>query len=273
MKNILITGASGGIGYAVATGFAENGWHVYALDIHESKSTESITFIKADLTNTDEVKSAYEHISSICKLDVILNLAGIYIMDNFSEVDESDIKRIIDINVLAAWRVNKTFLPIVNENGKILVVTSEVDGRKPFPFNGLYSLTKSALGTYTDSLRVELSLLNIKVIKICPGKFATSLIDDSFSSMDKMKSKTKIYGKYTERFQKIMTVFGGKPNNTLILKRRIVKIAENKHPKAKYTIRPGLFIKFFDILPYSVGSWAIKFILKFGRNYKVKRSA
>ncbi|MBQ4061760.1 MAG: SDR family NAD(P)-dependent oxidoreductase [Christensenellaceae bacterium] len=263
MKNILITGASGGIGYAAACGFADSGWHVYALDICEPKKYDNITFIKTDLTNQAQIDSAYNTVSAECTLDAILDLAGIYIMDNFSEAEEETLNKMINVNVLAAWRVNKTFLPILKKHGKIMVVTSEVDGVKPFPFNGIYSLTKSALGAYTDALRTELALLDIRVVKIRPGKFATELIDTSFSSMEKMKQKTKLYGRFTPRFQKIMSVFGGKANNTDILKKKLVKIAQKKHVKACYTVRPGFFIKLYDIIPYSLGTAAIKLLLTF----------
>ncbi len=253
MKKIVITGASGGLGFAACSYFANHGYKVFALDLKPNTFDNNVTFIKTDLCDQNEINRTFNIVQAEGKIDVLLNLAGIYIMDAFSEIDETLLKKIIDVNLLAAWRINKTFLPIIKKDGKIINVTSELDGAKPLPFNGIYTMTKTALGSYADSLSAELALLNIHAIKVRPGAFATSLIDDSFGSMNIMKSKTILFGSQAEKFDRIMRKMSGKAHPPKLLAYKLFKIAENKHPKCCYTIKAGVLLRLYSFLPKSLG--------------------
>ena len=182
-------------------------------------------------------------------------------MDAFSEAEEAVLLRMIGVNLLAVWRINKTFLHLLNSGGRIIITTSELDGQKALPFNGLYALTKTALGSYTDSLRTELALLGIRVIKVRPGAFATDLVDSSFRSMEKMRGKTKLFTRFVPRFEGLMRRFGGKANHPAVLTKKLFKIAEKKHPRSCYTVRPGFLLGLYNAVPYSLGTFAIKKLL------------
>ena len=261
MKRILITGAAGGLGGAAAEYFASRGYHVYGLDIKEKENTETITYIKTDICSETELMNAYSYISAEGELDAIIDLAGIYIMDAYSEVSEDDIRKIVEINLLAVWRVNKLFLPLLKKNGRVIVVTSELDGQKALPFTGMYAMTKSALGSYTDSLRTELALLGYKVIKIRPGAFATELYGDSFRSMERLKGKTVLFSDFFGRFEKLMHSLGGKTHSPSLLAARLFKIAECRNPRASYTIKAGFLLWLYDKIPYCIGTKAVKMLL------------
>lgn len=264
MANILITGAAGGLGLAVCKEFLNQGHKVLALDIKEPEfSHRNLRYFPVDVRSPEDVERVKSEVSEVTShIDVLLNMAGIYIMDAYSELSEEDMNSMLSVNLLGAWRINKAFLPLLDQSSRIIVVTSELDGQSALPFNGLYTMTKTALGSYTDSLRAELALLGIKVIKVKPGAFATSMVSASFKSMERVRQKTVLFKKFAHRFQSTMEKMGGKPGKPEVLARKLLKISMAKRPKACYSIRVGVLLKIYDILPKSVAVWFLKLILQ-----------
>lgn len=264
MSNILITGAAGGLGIAAVQAFLDRGHRVFALDIREPLlSHPNMTYIPVDVASPDSVAEAKEQVLNLAAhIDVLVNMAGIYIMDAYSELSEEDMQSMISVNLLGAWRINKAFLPLLDKTSRIIVATSELDGQSALPFNGLYTMTKTALGSYVDSLRAELALLGIKVIKVKPGAFATSMVSASFKSMERVREKTILFKSHAHKFQAIMEKMGGKPRNPKILAQKIYKISMAKRPKACYSIRVGVLLKLYDILPKSLAVWFLKKLLQ-----------
>ena len=159
-KTVLITGAASGIGKAVATEFIKNGATVYALDVQKS---EIGTPLLADITDEKALQSAKEQLKAQgVVLDMILNFAGVHTMGSFIEMDYQKIKRVMEINFLGTMLVNKTFHELLAKNGRIVITTSEVAPLAALPFNGIYSVSKTALDSYAQSLRQELNLLGQK---------------------------------------------------------------------------------------------------------------
>lgn len=263
MANVLITGGAGGLGIATVQAFLNNGHTVFALDIREPYFTHpNLTYIPLDVSSIDSVEAAKQCVlKRTSHIDCLINMAGIYIMDAYSELSEEDMQSMLQVNLLGAWRVNKTFLPLL-DGGRIIVVTSELDGQSALPFNGLYTMTKTALGSYTDSLRAELALLGIEVIKVKPGAFATSMVSASFSSMERVRGKTVLFKDYAPKFQSIMEKMGGKPGKPEILANRLYKISMAKRPKSCYSIRVGVLLKLYDVLPKPLAVWLLKKLLQ-----------
>lgn len=263
MANVLITGGSGGLGAPTTRAFAEQGHRVFVLDIAEPPfELTNVTYIKTNISSEDSVHQAMVAVQEMCQnLDIIINMAGIYIMDAYSELAPDDMMRMLDINLLGAWRVNRIFLPLLRQGSRIVVVTSELDGQSALPFNGLYTMTKTALGSYTDSLRAEMALLGIRVIKVKPGAFATDMVNESYKSMDRVRGKTVLFADVAPRFQRIMERMGGKPGDPSHLASRLYSIAMNKHPRPSYTIRPGVLLKLYDVAPKGVAVWFLRKLL------------
>lgn len=176
---VVISGGSGGLGRAAVCAFAARGYTVFSLDIRKSgMQMENIVEIETDITDSESVSRAFDVVR--CKTDrisAVISLAGTYFMDSLIEVPETEFEHIFKVNVFGVYHLNRIFLPLVMAgNGRILVTTSELAGMKALPFNGIYSLTKTALEHYTDSLRQELALLGVPVIEIKPGAFDTGMI-------------------------------------------------------------------------------------------------
>ena len=183
-RTALITGAGGGLGHAVVERLVMNGWKVFAADISKDLLRSSIhdpdvVPIEMDVTNGDSIRSAYDAIASHTDhLDGIVNFAGIMGVGSLTDMPEERLARILDINVMGTFRVNKKFFPLVEAvKGRIVNISSETGWQSAAPFNGPYAMSKYAIEAYSTALRRELALLGIKVVTIQPGPFRTSMVE------------------------------------------------------------------------------------------------
>ena len=158
MKSVVLTGVSGGMGIATSKRLIEAGYHVFGLDIKEpSETSPEMTFIKTNLRDLESVKASFEIIKKkTSEIDAIVSLAGIYDLNSLVEMSEEDFIKIFDINVFAIYRLNKVFLPLLKERGKIIITSSELAPLDPLPFTGIYGITKATVEKYAYSLRMEL---------------------------------------------------------------------------------------------------------------------
>lgn len=251
-RYIVIVGGSGGLGRASCTYFAERGYGVFSLDIKKAGfDNENITEIETDITDTGSVRSAFENVKKTTDgLSAVICLAGIYFMDSFTEVSENALKRIIDINLLGVYRINGVFLPLLqNGKGRVLIVTSELAGMKALPFNGIYSMTKTALEHYTDSLRMELALLGVGVIEIMPGAYDTGMINESFSSLERMGEHSSLFSTNTKRFQTVMRTQSGSAKKPEKLAAVLYRAVNAVHPRLRYKPNNNILLGVFNILP------------------------
>jgi NAD(P)-dependent dehydrogenase (short-subunit alcohol dehydrogenase family) len=264
MRHVLITGGSGGIGQRASLYFAKNGWQVYSCDIVPIKPYhENITPLYMDVRIAKSVQTARTLIEARTKhLDAVIHLAGIYIMDSLVEVEEKDLINIFDINVHGVYRVNKEFLPLLKNGGRIIIITSELSCLDPLPFNGIYSITKKNLEAYAHSLRLELALIGIPVITVRPGAVNTGMLKDSFSSMEKMCRKTRLYQTNTLKFRTIMEKASGKPMPAEKLAKILFQITNTRHPRATYTLGAALLLRLFSALPAKIQSALLKKLLR-----------
>ena len=260
--NVLITGAASGIGKAVAEYFRGMGATVFSLDIKASDSPGITSFV-ADITNGDSlaaVKSALTE--SGTKLDVILNIAGVHAMASFVESDYKTMERVININLLGTMQTNRVFHSLLKQDGRIIIVTSEVATYTPMPFNGLYNVSKTALECYADSLRQELNLLGQKVITIHPGAVETPLANGSLGATEKLAEDTVLYAEEAKHFANIVRKFTGTPMKPEKLAKLIYKAATAKRPRFSYDKHRSAGLVLLNMLPKSWQCGIIKMLLK-----------
>jgi len=188
MGNYLITGAASGIGQATADLFSGRGHLIYALDIHAVFPKEHLIPITADITDASALQAVFQKLSEQnIRLDGIIHCAGVHRMASLVEGDFQPMEQLMAVNLLGAMQVVHTFYPLLREKGRILIVTSEVAGFDPMPFNGLYNVSKTALDTYAQALRQELNLRGQQVITVRPGATGTPL-----AAVDKVSVMTAI---------------------------------------------------------------------------------
>lgn len=248
--NILITGAASGLGRAAAMLFSRNGDTVYALDISTVAAQDRLIPFYADITEESSLQAVFSRLQADgVQLDAIINFAGMIFIDNYLEVAEEKLRKIFNVNLLGAMRVNKLFFPLLRENGKIVITTSEVAPLDPLPFNGIYSTTKTALDCYAQALRQEAGLLGRRVITIRPGAFNTPLAGGSIPSMHEMAQRSRYFGGQGERFETLMRKFTGKLQDPEKLAKTIFRAVHKRHPRNIYTVHSNLGLRLLSLLP------------------------
>ncbi len=257
---VLITGAASGIGYAVANEFIKNGHTVYALDVKESEIGIPLTADITDETALEKVK--YALFAQGAVLDIILNFAGVHTMGSFIETDYQKIKRVMEINFLGTVLVNKTFHPLLKKNGRVVITTSEVAPLAALPFNGIYSVSKTALDSYAQSFRQELNLLSQKVITLRPGAVETPLAKGSAVSTQKLCDDTRLYKEESKNFCKIVEKFTGTPMKAEKFAHFAYKVAMKKHPKYIYSKHRNVGLVLLGILPKRLQCAVVKWLVK-----------
>jgi NADP-dependent 3-hydroxy acid dehydrogenase YdfG len=178
----VITGASSGIGEATARALAAAG-HRVALLARRADRVEKLAAelgagalaIAADVTDRDSIVAAAERVQDqLGGADVLVNNAGVMLLGPFSSQQRSEIRRMVETNLLGAIATTEVFLDQLRDGGGDLVNISSVAGRTARPGNAVYAATKWGIGGWSEALRQELQP-DIRVMVIEPGAVATEL--------------------------------------------------------------------------------------------------
>ena len=263
MKNVLVTGATGGMGKAICSLLNKKGYRVFGLDYNEGESYGNVSLFKCDVTSMDSVKAAFEKISEEAKeLYAVIHTAGIYDLDSLIEMDEKRFTRIFEVNVFGVYRINKVFQPLLKKGSRIVITTSELAPLDPLPFTGIYGITKTTLEKYAFSLRQETQLLGIPVSVIRPGAVKTGLLNISNIALDRFHENTQLYKCNAGNFKKVVDSVEAKHVPAERIADLALEAIESKHPKYIYNINRNPLLKLLNVLPARLQVFAIGLILK-----------
>ena len=218
---------------------------------------------RSDLTDPASVRLALEALQREgVRLRAILHMAGLYDLNALTELEEEAWRRIFAVNLDAVYRVNRTFLPLLEPKGRILITTSELAPLDPLPFTGLYAVTKAALDKYASALRMELQLLDLRVIVLRPGAVDTSLLDVSTAKLDAFCANTKRFAPNAQRFRNIVNRVEARKIPPERVAELTVRILEASHPRDVYSINRNPLLLLLNALPNRVQRSIIRKILK-----------
>lgn len=188
MKTVLITGASGGIGQAMAMAFAQAG---YAVAVHCRSQKQAARELKdrilalgqdcevfcADLTKKEDADTlCREVLARFGRVDVLVNNAGAAEEILFSDVEEEHWDYILDCNLKSAYRMIHGLLPVFyRQQGGVILNVSSVWGQVGAACEAVYSAAKAGLIGLTKALAKELALSGIRVNCIAPGGIDTPM--------------------------------------------------------------------------------------------------
>ena len=215
-KNILITGASTGIGYDLVKVFLNRGYRVFGsvrnqedADRLQKDFGDAFSPLIFDVTDHRKVEAAAKTLESKIGnegLGGLINNAGIAVAGPFVDLNVEDFRYQFEVNVFGLIKVTQAFLPLLGarENhpvspGKIVQVSS-VSGRMGMPFVSPYVGSKYALEGITDCIRRELLLYGIDVILIEPGPIKTPIWEKSMKPLSS-KFKNSVYHPMMEKSQ------------------------------------------------------------------------
>lgn len=183
-RSVLITGCSpGGIGYALAKEFSSRGFQVFATGRTVTKiaslqdfGIECVSLVVDDPTSVAECHEEVRRLLAGRGLDFVINNAGKTVNRPAVETDLAEAKDIFASNVLGVIDIIQTFLPELLAAKGTIVNMGSVAGHLPLPFNAVYCASKAALYAYSESLRVELAPLGVKVTYIQTGNVKTNIL-------------------------------------------------------------------------------------------------
>jgi NADP-dependent 3-hydroxy acid dehydrogenase YdfG len=192
----IVTGASKGIGRAIAKAFAAEGAHVVLAARHKneldaaaldlSKSEFSAIAVQTDLTDDAQVRSLIETTGNkFGRIDILVNNAGIGIFKPFTEMSIDEFDAMWKLNMRGTFVATKFALPyMIRQNSGAIVNIASLAGKNSFVNGTGYTATKWALRGWASSLMLEVRHHQIRVVTICPGS-----VDTDFSSANKRGDK------------------------------------------------------------------------------------
>lgn len=263
MKDILITGAYGGMGRATVESLKKQGFRVFALDRAVGEPEENVIPVEVDITSEEAVREAFETVHSYTdSLFAILHFAGVYMLDSLVEMEGESFRRIFEVNLYGAFLVNKTFLPLLGKRSRILITTSELAPLDPLPFTGVYAVTKGALDRYAYSLRMELQLLGIFVSVLRAGAVNTGMLGASTDALDRFCEGTELYTCNADRFKRIVDGVEARHIPPEKLAAKALRILNKKRPAFAYAINRNPLLLLLNALPKRLQLWAIRMVLR-----------
>ena len=185
-KVVLITGASGGIGKAIAQKFAEDGANIALNDIGAAeenlkKTAEELggKYFLADVSKLEEVEKMIRDIQKeFGRLDILVNNAGICQDKTLAKMTKEEWQRVIDIDLTGVFNCTKAALPLIITNqGKIISISSLVGQRGNFGQTN-YAAAKAGVIGFTKALAKEVGRFGVTVNAIAPGFIETRLTEN-----------------------------------------------------------------------------------------------
>jgi NAD(P)-dependent dehydrogenase (short-subunit alcohol dehydrogenase family) len=271
-KNILVTGCDSGFGHALAKELDNIGAVVYAgclcttsQGAKELKSvcSDRLKVVQLDVTDERQIAEAKEFVQRNVGhngLWGVVNNAGIWYMSEIEMTSENVFRRIIDVNLFGLIRVTKAFLPLIRKSKGRIVNMSSVTGHMPFACFGAYCISKSAIETYSDVLRLEMKKWDVKVSTIVPVAFKTAAISpdvvqdrkaEIWKTLDEAAKAT--YGEaYLERlYMDFQSSFPKYPSDLSPVVTAMRSALLSKSPSAHYMVGRGAhtLLSVYSLLP------------------------
>jgi short-subunit dehydrogenase len=195
-KIIWITGASSGIGKALAIKFAENGWIVAASARRENllkelnQTNQNIYPFPLDVTEVENCKSvAKKIIEQFNNIDICVFGTGMHDPKSEKRFNLDKIRKIMEVNYFGTMNSINSVYEYFSErkNGQISIISS-VAGYRGLPAAGAYCASKAALTSFTESLYFDMQMKNVRVSLISPGFIKTPMTDQNDFPMPMIKS-------------------------------------------------------------------------------------
>lgn len=257
-KVAIITGGTSGIGLATAEKFSQMGWEVYSFARKEPtiKLPENATFVKCDVTDSQNIRDSLEDIyDKEGRIDLLISNAGFGISGPVEFTEEIDAKRILDTNFMGGFLMVKEAIKYMRDSGGRILFTSSIAAIMPIPFQSFYSSTKAAINLMAGALDNEVKPFGIRVSVVMPGDVKTEFT----AAREKSFAGEEYYGEQCRHSLQVMEhdeLNGMMPSEIADV---FYKAAVDKHPKPWYV--PGfqykLVVLLYRLLPAKFVYWLL----------------
>ncbi len=259
MNNIIvITGASSGIGLALAKFFQEKGNTVIGISRSFPKEDYSFDYFLCDLSSPKEISKTTTLIKEkYNKIDVLINSAGKGISGALELTPLAEIIDLFQVNLFGLMQFTNELITLLRESerGKIINIGS-VAGEITIPFQTAYSMTKSSIQRYTEGLRLELKPFNITACTILPGDTKTAFTKNR---LQPNISNEELYKERITRSINKMEIDEQNGASPDLVVKVVNKLVKRKHLPVQVTIgfKYKLFVFLNRIMPKRVVSYVV----------------
>jgi short-subunit dehydrogenase len=258
---ILITGASSGIGAALARRLAaeflgirlvlaaRNQQKLQTVATDCEKVGAEVLVVPTDLGQVEQVKAlAQAALDRFGRVDALVNNAGYGQMGPIELIAPEDAQQQFAVNFHGPLILIQSLIPVMREQGSGRIINvSSLGGRIPFPAGGMYSASKFALEALSDVLRMELGAFNIKVSIIEPGPVKTEFFDIAGDRIDLNvpPSKQRLYHGAIQAIKEIEQQTAALAWSSERVAGVIIRALRDRHPRSRYIAATGGTIMLF----------------------------
>ncbi|NND08861.1 MAG: SDR family oxidoreductase [Saprospiraceae bacterium] len=255
--NVVITGASSGIGYAATNKFIEEGFRVFAsvrkqddVVMLKQRFGEHCHPLQFDVTDHKAIYRSASQVEEILGhdgIDLLINNAGVAVNGPTEFIDIEEYRYQFEVNFFGLIETTKAFLPLLGADverqfvpGKIFNISS-VAGQLVYPFMGPYSASKHALEGFSHALRRELMVYGIDVIIIAPGSIKTPIWDKVEDTREAVRNS--VYTDVIDRFRNGLINEANQGLEVSDFAKELFEIFQKRSPRARYAILNNKFTK------------------------------
>lgn len=237
MKNVLITGASSGLGNTIAEALYLKGYNVVGTSRNPNQHKAKYPLYHLDINEDQDVfKVVEKFIKENGKIDILVNNAGYCLSGPIEETSITEAKAQFETNFFGLVRMTKEILPLMrNQKEGLIINIGSVGGLLSLPFHGFYCASKYAVEGFTESLCMEVKPHGINVFNIDPGDFKSSFTKNRRIAM----GITDVYKENIESALKVCEKEEQNGLNPQIIAEFIEKLIRKKSPyRVRYVIAP-----------------------------------
>jgi NAD(P)-dependent dehydrogenase (short-subunit alcohol dehydrogenase family) len=193
MKTAIVTGATSGIGRAVALTLARDGYWILGSGRDQARGNELMEkvhqhaegeFLPGDLATREACERLVDRaVERTGRLDVLINNAGVHFLASIEDTNPDDLDRLIDVNLIAPMLITSRAIPAMRSSGGgVIINVSSEAGLVAVPQQPAYNVSKAALVMLTKSIAADHATDGIRAISVCPGTTRTPLVESAIRS-------------------------------------------------------------------------------------------
>src|SRR6201995_2596428 len=235
---VLITGTSSGIGQAIASAFAANGFEVFGTSRNPQRTEPiaGVELLPLDVTDPESVAAAVATvIQRAGRIDILVNNAGVGVFGAAEESSIDQAQELFDTNFFGLIRLTREVLPHLRAQGSGRIINvGSVLGFLPAPYGALYAASKHAVEGYSESLDHETREFGVRVSVVEPG-YTSTAFEANATDVD---SPVDSYGPTREHVKKVLAQSVQSGDAPEVVARVVLRAATDRAPKPRYPAGP-----------------------------------
>jgi NAD(P)-dependent dehydrogenase (short-subunit alcohol dehydrogenase family) len=232
IKTILVTGASSGIGAAIAARLSQDGHRVIGTGRTGGRDAGGVELLALDVRSDESVKACLDRfLERMGHIDVLINNAGYLQSGAVEEVTVAEAQAQFETNYFGVVRMIKAVLPAMRaQKSGLIATTSSLAGIVPLPFWGHYNASKFAVEGLMEALRHELRPMGIRVAMVEPGAIKTPFYAHP------QPARIAAYSPWRDRFFKAMKGFEDKAPGPEVVAQAFSRLVQSDNPPLRTTV-------------------------------------